>query len=209
MSITLGTIVTALLVAEVVCAAVEFLHDLWGYCVNAPGTLCTAEMSETDIKMQEQTRDMIHETFGENIIDSVQDMDAAQRIKSAQNLIQALQKEYDLDVKVEFYGDDRHQCGFYNSRDNTLNLNVADLLSKTPERIQEFFDTIIHELRHAVQWKAIREAGYWNVEEERSKAWAKNFANYISASVDPRGYANQLVEVDARTFASGCLEGVF
>ena len=114
-----------------------------------------------------------------------------------------------MTVKVEFYGDDRHQCGFYNSRDNTLNLNVADLLSKTPERIQEFFDTIIHELRHAVQWKAIREAGYWNVEEERSKAWAKNFANYISASVDPRGYANQLVEVDARTFASGCLEGVF
>lgn len=208
MSITVATVL-AVLATELVCIAVQFFCDLWGNRVNAPSTLCTEEMSEVDKKMQQQTKNIIHDVFGENVAESVQNMKAAQRIEKVEELVKQLKEEYRLDVEVEFYGENRNECGFYNGKQNTLSLNVADLLSNNSEQIQVFFDTVIHELRHAVQWKAVQEEGFWNIGRERRIKWADNFKNYISINVDPKGYARQPVEMDACTFSAGCMEGVF
>lgn len=209
MAITVGTIVAAMVAVEIACAAVQWFRDLWGTKVNAPASLCTAEMSTTDQEMQEETKHILKEVFGENIAESIQSLDAAQRIVKAEEFIEKLKDAYGLDVEVEFYGENRSHCGFYNSKLNTLNLNVADLLSKNMDCSYEFINTIIHELRHAVQWKAIQEDGFWNTDKATRINWMNNFANYIQYGIDPKGYAQQPVEVDAVTFVDGCLKGVF
>ena len=202
------TIMTAVLAVELAYIAVQWVRELWGNRVIAPESLCTAEMSETDLEMQQQTVQIMRDTFGTDINESIQKLSAAERIQKAEEFVNNLTMIYGLDIKIEFFGENRVHCGHYNMKENSLNLNVADLLSKNEENIYEFFDTIFHELRHAVQWKAVQEEGFWNVEENTREQWLHNFDNYISVNVDPQGYALQTIEADARTFATGCLKGV-
>lgn len=209
MSITVGTIIAATVAARAVYAAVQWLREIWGNRVTAPNSLCTANMSEMDEKMQEETIRIIKDIFGEDINENIQELSASDRILKIEEFAKRIKLVYGLDVDINFYGDDKNLCGFYSFKDNELNLNVADLLSKNAEDIYEFLDTVIHEMRHAVQWKAVQEEGFWNVDDKTRAEWMDNLANnYIPFNVDPRGYALQPVEVDARTFATGCLEGV-
>lgn len=203
----------------VACAAVavvaeiaEFLINLWGRS-EAPPQLLEGPMSEDDLKMQEKTKTLIHEIFGEDIVSTVTAMDGPQRVQAAQDFTLRVIQEYGLDAEIVFYGDAREHCGFYNYWENKLYYNVADLLVYNEEVLtvcmHEFFDTVIHELRHAVQYRAVQQEGFWNVENETRLEWADNFRNPIGADVDLRGYITQTLEVDARTFAAGCLKGVF
>lgn len=202
--------------AAVTVGTVSFLVDRWRGDhteIQLPQQLVTGPMSETDKKMQERTREVIHETFGEDVVASVKEMKSSERVQAAEDFTRKLAEEYEVDVEFGFYGDTKEKCGYYSDTEKKIHLNVSDLLEDNeellPVRIHEFLDTVIHELRHAVQCKAIREEGFWDVENERRILWADNFRNYISADVDPRGYAEQRVEVDARTFAAESLEGVF
>ena len=208
MSMIVGTIVAVAVAAEVLYTAVQWLRERWGNRTVAPSTLCTAEMSETDQKMQTETVEIVHEVFGEDINESIQELSASERLEKVELLTEQLKEAYDVDVNVEFFGENRNYCGYYNYKDNTLSLNVADLLSKNIENVYEFINTVIHELRHAVQWKAIQEEDFWEIDDQRKISWINNFADYITAQIDPKGYALQPVEVDARTFAAGCLKGV-
>ena len=76
--------------------------------------------------------------------------------------------------------------------------------------VRSVMETIVHELRHAVQWKAITENNFWNVDEKTRDLWAENlnFDNYIDPEVDFKGYCEQPVEADARTFSALVMEGV-
>lgn len=206
MSLTVGTIISIALIAT--ATVIDWLCDVWGSRTIAPVTLCTAPMSETDVEMQIATKAVLKEALGEDINATIQELSAAERITKAEELIDRLQELYGLDVEVDFYGDTYVNCGRFNYHGFKLELNVANLLAREEERVLNFIDTIIHELRHAVQCKAICEEGFWNVSEETKKRWLDNIKNYITVTVDPKGYANQPVELDARTFASGCLREV-
>lgn len=100
---------------------------------------------------------------------------------------------------------------------NTANFNIVELMWRGDDeqfeaRIRNFIDTIVHEERHAVQHRVIREPGFWQIDEERRTAWARNTPppnkRYIRASVDIRRYRTQPVERDAFTFADLALRGV-
>ncbi|MBO5474793.1 MAG: hypothetical protein J6A08_13570 [Lachnospiraceae bacterium] len=208
MGVVFRTIVSEI-VEELVCEAILWLRELWDNRVKAPDSLLVANLSKTDRLKQKQTKQIIHGVLGEDPIQEILKMNAADRIHKMEEVFCRLVECYDLNVTADFYGDSRDSCGYFDGENNILSLNVADLLSKNPEYVKEFLDTMIHELRHAIQQKAIRTEGFWDIEETRRLEWRNNYDNYIEFEVDPQGYARQVVEEDALTFASGCLKGVY
>lgn len=208
MGVIFRTIVSGI-IEELVCEAILWLREVWDNRIEAPDSLLMENLSKTDRLKQKQTQQIIHSVLGEDPIQEILRMNAADRINKMEETFRRFAECYDLNVAADFYGDSRDSCGYYDCDDNILSLNVADLLSKNPEHIKEFLDTMIHELRHAVQHKAIKTEGFWNVEEQRKAEWRNNHDNYIEFEVDPQGYAQQAVEKDAITFAAGCLKGVY
>lgn len=73
--------------------------------------------------------------------------------------------------------------------------------------IKLFIENLIHEYRHAVQLKAVHTPGFWNVSVDRARLWKQNYDNYQTAERNPVGYYEQLVELDARTFAYLSMKG--
>lgn len=191
---------------------INYLAELWGKKSKAPDHLIQGYMSHTDIKMVLKTQEIIKRNFGGSLTEAVMAMDSVERMEAARNFTEGLIREYGLSTQVEFFGDARERSGYYSYEENKIYINVADLLTNgedvLTERLLEFFDTIIHELRHAVQYEAIHREGFWDTDESKRLAWAYNMANYITLKENPSSYARQPVEEDARTFAAQCLEGV-
>lgn len=191
---------------------VNVLIQMWG----APEAVITAEMSETDEEKIKETQDIINKCFGENVVDSVKELSTnKEKIDAMYNFAQALAQCYGLDCTIDVDIDEAQKCGAYDYETNLAKFNIYALTIdiNNPQYdfwVKETIDTIVHELRHAVQFKAINEEGFWNVDEERRTQWANNMVpgNYISASVDMRAYSAQPVEADASTFAARAMEGV-
>lgn len=89
--------------------------------------------------------------------------------------------------------------GCYSASDNTImfsNLYIAQDVCNV-----EIVKTIFHELKHAVQFKAIgRNGNVWGYSMDTLVAWANNYQDYISASWDPEGYMTQPIELDSFGF---------
>lgn len=105
---------------------------------------------------------------------------------------------------VRFFDKSSIHRGYY-SGDGYLYLN-ADVLKDT-KKLPDALDTIFHEGRHAFQRKAVENPNLCSVQREQAAIWEKNFANYIRYEKNPRGYALQPVETDARYFAEEILRG--
>jgi len=180
---------------------------------NAPPEAVTAPMSDTDKEKIKETQDLIKEKFGESAVDHFRELPKKERVAELTEFAEELAKLYGVEINVDINAEHLNSCGFYNFETKTLEFNIKYLMfEKNDENfaffIKEAINTIVHELRHAVQHKATKESGFWNVDEKTRAKWANNFRNYISPSVDMRGYANQPVEADATTFANAALEGI-
>lgn len=94
--------------------------------------------------------------------------------------------------RIEYYNNpERGDYGGYDPATNTLHVNEYMLYEN-----DEAADTIAHELWHAHQHELATDP-----HTARDYQYQYNFANYISPSLDPEGYRNQLVEAEARAFA--------
>lgn len=205
-------------VVEGICTLFE---NLWGRPSNTqvlPMSL-TAELSDHDRDMADKTRSVIRECFyrnGNNVTDSIRQMDGKERLEAVQDFCSRLAAVNGLQIdNISFYRDrDIGNCGSYDFKTNSVKFNIEELMwdsndSAFEDRITNFLDTIVHEYRHAVQMRAIREKGFWQVEDERRVAWANNLPpNYIHPRIDPRGYRMQPIESDAFTYAALVMEGV-
>lgn len=196
-----------------VAAVVDELRSNWGTCA-LPET-SQVEISETDREMVQQTQQVIQECFGENTVESLRTAKNVERIAMMNEFAQRLVQIYDLDIDVDvvIQETDHHGAYSWNNKKAVFNIILLTVDGDNPNFevcVREVLDTIVHELRHAVQHKAIEQEGYWNVDEERRVAWANNMTpgNYINPAVDFRGYTKQPVEADAATFASQVLQGV-
>ncbi len=184
----------------------RWLRDLWNEHITPPQSLTDAPMSETDLKMCEKTREIIDEVFEGDIFEAVSDASYSERIAYAENLIQRLTGEYGLNLEnCSLYVDSNvDNCGGFIIRENRIKLNVAALFSEDKDQTCELINTIVHELRHAVQWSAVKSeefAAQWDISEETREKWKQNFLNYITPQQDLHAYTFQPVEDDARTFA--------
>lgn len=215
---------TELLLRVAAAAAVGFLcsifESIWearSRSQSLPLSL-EAELSEYDVEMADRSRELIRECFcaeGSNVVDSIRQMNAEERLTAAQDFAERLAALNGLDIDITFFQDnDIRDCGGYHAGTNTASFNIVELMwdgehEAFEARILNFLDTIVHEQRHAVQIRAIREKGFWQVDDERRVSWANNLPPlYIRPSVDARAYRTQPVERDAFTYAELVLRGV-
>lgn len=208
-------IITALISVGLglVCGVIEGLMERWGQ--RSLPEAAQVEMSETDQQMIQESQQLIQECFGENATETLRAASNIERINLMNEFAQRLAQLYDLDIDVDVVIQNANNQGAYNwgTKKAVFNIILLTVDADSPHFeacVRETLDTIIHELRHAVQHKAIEQDGYWNVSEERRGAWANNMApgNYIRASVDYKGYVKQPIEADSATFAAQVLQGV-
>lgn len=183
-----------------------------------PETL-EAEMSTHDQEMAERTSRLIESCYCRNdhsVVDSLREMNAEERMRATQDFCDRLAQLNGVEIRDVTFFQDRNvgNCGAYNFRTKTVRFNIVELMldGNHPDfeaHITNFLNTIVHEYRHAVQHRAMREKGFWEVEDERRARWADNLPpKYILAQNDPRGYRMQPIEKDAFTYAALVMRGV-
>lgn len=217
MSVTLATIIVAV---GLVTATVSLITSLIVRCGEGAEVLpesieLSVDFSETDQKYIELTKDMILKCFGEDVLEKYKYASNMDRIRMTQEFATRLAVEYGLDdIKVDVDISSPEHCGIYNWNNKEVVFNIYTLTynGSDPEVfkyiVRNTLLTIIHELRHAVQCRAIEEEGFWDVSEERRIEWANSRLNYIEAEVDYRGYQQQPIEADAIVFSERALKDI-
>lgn len=170
-------------------------------------------LTETDQEMARETERCISRCFGEPATVCMMQMDAQQRIDKSAELIESLCRLYHISVsEVVFFREQSGYCGAYSRKNHTISLNAAYLMANDAACLLEFLDTIVHELRHAVQWSIISgENTAWHTPEEIQQSWYNNLtpsSHYISPNRNRKKYRYQPVERDAATFAHAAVKGV-
>ena len=208
------------MIALGIAAAVQILFSVIGGLIKQWGSqempeTIQAEMSDTDQAKIRDTQRLMADCFGDNVTDRIRNASNKERIALMADFAERLAREYDLDIEVDVTVSNLQNCGAYNWKEKKAVFNIALLMVDGDHEqfaycVRETLDTIIHELRHAVQHKSIEQPGFWNVEDEVRNAWANNMAsgNYIRPEVDMRAYAMQPIERDAVTFAALVMKGV-
>lgn len=201
------------IVMGMLAAFVDNLLEQWGQ-QSLPETF-RAKLSETDQEKVEETRALIERCFGDDPVERLKNASNKDRIRLMTEFADELSELYGLDIEVDVTVTDLKNCGAYHWKEKKAVFNIALLMADRDYEhfdfcVRETLDTIIHELRHAVQHRTIDEPGFWNVDEERRVSWAMNMmpGQYISASSNLRAYAGQPIEKDAATFAAAVMEGV-
>lgn len=208
------TLILASLAIGAAFVMVGTLLESWMDNTHAlPPESVKVELSETDNKKVEETRDLIHDKFGEDVADTIAKASNKERIDIMDEFAKDLAKLYGLDIDIDITVDDVSLWGYYSHNEKKAVFNIAALMIDAKNEsfkavVFEVIDTIIHELRHAVQHKSMSDSDFWDIGEERAKLWEQNMKNYIRAGVDPRGYASQPVEADAVTFAGAVMSEV-
>lgn len=106
-----------------------------------------------------------------------------------------------LNIKkeIKFFDKPRNDKGMYThgqyvSSKNRIEINVNELSYYE-------FTTVVHELRHAYQYEAIKHPDKYRVSQETIDSWKYNYKHYIDGNVDYPGYRAQPIEADARRFS--------
>lgn len=216
----LGVVVTEEILKKILVTA--FSGIVLGYFINLFREAETmpehtkAPLSEIDEIKANETKNLIREKFGNNVTETIRGMSNIERLKAADDFAKSLSELYGLDIKIDV-NSQSDIYGYYNFQNKQATFSVLDLWVDNEDKnfdkhIQNFFDTVVHELRHAVQYDAVHgNNDIWMVDEERRQAWEDNFkpGHYINPDVNARGYFYQPVENDAYTFAAYVVEGVF
>ena len=181
-------------------------------------------LSDYDREIAQQTADVIKGRLSDDPTRKMMEMSSNEKIEAVEAIAKELIELYGLeDVSVEICTLPGSVMGYYNRDAKVLKVDVTDLLvdvemldeKKRVEAyryiVKETLDTVVHELRHAVQYQAIEvdDDSYWGIDEQRRIEWARNMANYVRSSDNPRRYFQQSIECDSFTFAYVALRGVF
>lgn len=207
---------SVLLVIATVIAATELFSWLadsleWG-CENLPypdiNDILQANYKpeECDEKMRLDCQQLLQDYFYEpvdaamyqRIEEKMRGMDEEQKRLLLQEI--TIKASEVMNVKLDNIVFTDVSCmGCYSASDNTImfsNLYIAQDVCNV-----EIVKTIFHELKHAVQFKAIgKDGNVWGYNTETLIAWANNWQDYISGSLDPEGYMTQPIELDSFGF---------
>lgn len=163
----------------------------------------TAEQPPTDVEMQKQIS-----TLYQQCVSGWSDGDAPREIsmdtyRSVVKEIANIMGIYvtvnvdhlDLDGKVGWFAPQFPNVIFLNKY---LASGACD-----PGVFRINLSVIIHEMRHAYQFAAIKAPEEFSVDSATVEQWKYNFDSYIDLSADRTAYYGQPVEVDARNFTLG------
>lgn len=190
--------------------AIEWLRSKWEQPKEI-GTDAEYLPTANDQKIIAEIRRRIVRRFPDGILNGMSELSGEGRIQQIKEVHQELCQLYKLqDEDIQLCFSDSTEmgprCHGYCRWDvRMICLNKDFIMTTDLSCLKECIDTVIHELRHAFQHKAIQECALWRdfggVSQEQVRGWALNFYNYIPADLDLKGYERQLVEYDARNFA--------
>lgn len=103
---------------------------------------------------------------------------------------------------VFYYSPNEHDGGGFSGEYNLISINMNNF-----DNLESFIGTIAHEMRHA--WQHEMASLPEELQTDLGKAFKFNFDNYISPYDNYEEYRNQLIEVDARTYAEDYMERLF
>lgn len=195
---------------------IGWLISLWGKKPQQMPETLQAELGETDREMIRKTQELMRQVYGEDIVKRYAEANTRERINLTYEFAEQLAKLYGVDVNIDMYIEEPKKnkpYTFGKIGGNTIILNmylidIGERHEDFEDVIKEIIDTIIHEMRHAVQKKAIEQPGFWDMDDIRRATWARNLENYIPLRVDFQMYMRQPLETDARTFAAEAMKGM-
>ena len=88
-------------------------------------------------------------------------------------------------------------------------INANLLLLEDEDILGHLIGTVIHELRHIMQYEIMTLVNTRGVPYQRRKAWRHATVNYINSEYDMEGYMQQSIEFDARNFTNRIWRGVY
>lgn len=191
----------------------KYFIEKWDYSRTMPQETMV-QLNVTDEKMIEVSKDIVREFFGSDVYETIANLKNTERIDLLARFAKRLAEEYGLDTDVDVDIYELENCGKYCFSENKAIFNISLLMVDKKNKyfkkcVHEVIENIFHELRHAVQWKAINHNSSWIFDEKTLKDWSDNITkNYIDPNVDCKGYCKQPVEADAMTFAARIMEGV-
>lgn len=97
--------------------------------------------------------------------------------------------------------------GGFDRKTSELYIGTADLYDD--RAIGELIATVVHEMEHAFQHKAIEAPASCGISQEQAAIWKKNAEEYIPYSKSPEGYRNQPIEKDAEQLAEWVTQSLF
>lgn len=163
------------------------------------------ELTDYDCALIERCREVMKSHFPQGIESRLIGMSPAERAGLFQNLVLELNSIYGLNItNIAFLNADEigyGTCGYYLRETNSIRFNLDFLSLDDSEILHEMVNTIFHEMRHALQYKAVTDSNCNYGTEEQRYLWALNFLNYIPAYVDFAYYQQQILEADARQIA--------
>ncbi len=206
----------ALAVAAVITLTIDWLTEEGVRPDNDPvgsGKLIDpAVLSEQDHRIAQQTGEAIRQCFGGQLSEQIPQMSAQQRVDATKQLIDQLAALYHISITaVNLVKMPQNECGSYNPQTGVITLNSIYLMTNNIDCIREFLDTIVHELRHAIQISILSGNDFWETSPEVMESWLHNLvprSHYISPKRNIKRYAMQPVERDATVFAYYSLKEV-
>lgn len=99
--------------------------------------------------------------------------------------------------------------GYADFSDNCIYINANYLRSNDPTILEHIASTVIHELRHFIQYRVAKMEKTYGVPYDRRHAWRVNLVNYIEPEYDMEGYSKQPIEFDARNFTNRIWQGIY
>ena len=148
--------------------------------------------------------------LGKKPVKTLCEMEAEDRIAAAKELYRRLCTIFSLDIQLEFGEGCNGNCGCYCNCTKSMWLDYRYLLSDKAEYIRIFLDTVIHELRHGMQYHFIMDSAYNGVEEHYRRRMTANLhpSVYVPFQEKPELYYKQLCERDAAAYAARVMENL-
>ena len=115
-----------------------------------------------------------------------------------------------MEISINSDITDPQNFGSYDWNNRTVSFRTDGITGSAypeewPYRVYTTLKTVIHELRHAVQHRAVSEDGFWRISLATRGQWAFDRLHYTG---DPENYLDQRIELDAIVFAEKAMEGV-
>jgi len=109
-------------------------------------------------------------------------------------------------AEVAIYPDPPGECGYYDPHTSQIQISDRHLMN---DLMHDVVETVVHEGRHAYQYRAIANPGFHDDPAE-VEAWRDNLENYLDPQLyGYEKYYNQPVERDAWSYGARIADGVY
>ena len=183
----------------------EDRYEHWNHVSKVESSKGKYHLEKPDIGLRESSTSYLETKFPQGITNTMANQSNSERVDTIQNVVKDVAKIFDVKIdSIDFFEPQNmaqlRTMGFYYREDNSINLNIAYIVSENPRNARDQVLTIFHEMMHARQWAAATRQKDYGYSNERLVEWIYNFYNYIPAYESDEAYRKQPLERDAFGF---------